>query len=48
MEVIVELKSVAQLAAIHEAQILTYMKLTKSRVGLLINFNMPILKDGLK
>jgi len=47
-KVVVEFKSVAQLEAIHEAQLLTYMKLTKCRVGLLINFNVPTLKQGLK
>jgi GxxExxY protein len=47
-KVIVELKSVAQLESIHEAQLLTYMKLTKCRVGLLVNFNVPTLKQGLK
>lgn len=47
-KLIVELKSVAQLLPIHEAQILTYMKLAKVGVGLLINFNVPRLKDGLK
>jgi len=45
---IVELKSVEQLLKIHEAQILTYMRLTKVGVGLLINFNVPILKKGIK
>ncbi len=47
-KVVVELKAVAQLEAIHEAQLLTYMKLTKCRVGLLINFNVPTLKQGIK
>jgi GxxExxY protein len=47
-QVVVELKAVAQLEAIHEAQLLTYMKLTKCRVGLLINFNVPTIKQGLK
>jgi GxxExxY protein len=46
--VVVELKSVRTLEPIHEAQLLTYMKLTKCRVGLLINFNVPILKQGVK
>jgi len=46
--VVVELKAVTQLEAIHEAQLLTYMKLTKCRVGLLINFNVPTIKQGLK
>ena len=45
---IVELKSVSQLSAIHEAQILTYMKLANVKTGLLINFNTVILKDGIK
>ena len=47
-KVIVELKVVKQLEPIHEAQLLTYMKLTKCRVGLLINFNVPVLKQGIK
>ena len=47
-KVVVELKAVAQLEAIHEAQLLTYMKLTKCRVGLLINFNVPVLTQGIK
>ena len=47
-KVVVEFKAVTQLEAIHEAQLLTYMKLTKCRVGLLINFNVPTLKQGLK
>ena len=45
---IVELKSVEQLLKIHEAQILTYMKLAHARVGLLINFNVEILKKGIR
>ena len=45
---IVELKSVEQLLKIHEAQILTYMKLAKVKVGLLINFNVQMLKKGIK
>ncbi len=43
-----ELKSVAALLPIHEAQILTYMKLARIPVGLLINFNVTRLKDGIK
>jgi len=46
--VILELKSVERLDPIHEAQMLSYMKLTGVRVGLLINFNVPLLKDGIK
>ena len=45
---IVEVKSVEQLLKIHEAQILTYMRLSKVKVGLLINFNVPVLKKGIK
>ena len=47
-QVIVEIKSVKALALIHTAQVLTYLKLTGCPVGLLINFNVPLLKDGLK
>ena len=46
--IIVEVKSVAKLIPIHEAQLLTYMKLTGLRTGLLLNFNAPVLKDGLR
>jgi GxxExxY protein len=45
--VVVELKAVEKMLAVHEAQLLTYMKLTGLRVGLLINFNVPLLKDGI-
>jgi len=47
-EIIVEIKSCDRLQPIHEAQLLTYLKLTKKKVGLLINFNVPVLKDGIK
>ena len=47
-QLIVELKSVEQLLKIHEAQVLTYMKLANIRIGLLINFNVHILKNGIK
>ena len=47
-QVIVELKSCARLEPIREAQLLTYLKLANIRYGLLINFNVPILKQGLK
>ena len=47
-KVVVELKVVKELAPIHEAQLLTYMKLTGCRVGLLLNFNVLILKQGIK
>ena len=46
--VIIELKSVEKVLPIHEAQILTYMKLAGINVGLLINFNVIKLKDGIK
>ena len=46
--VIVELKTVEALKPIHEAQLLTYLKMTNKQIGLLINFNVPALKDGIK
>ena len=45
--VIVELKAVVKLLPIHEAQLLSYLKLSGYRVGLLINFHVPHLKDGI-
>ena len=45
--VVVELKAVERIIPVHEAQLLTYMRLTGIRVGLLINFNVPVLKDGI-
>ncbi len=45
---LLELKSVDMLLPVHEAQLLTYMKLAKVDTGLLINFNVPVLKNGLK
>ena len=47
-KVVVELKAVDALHPIHEAQLLTYLKLSGCRVGLLINFNVPVLKNGIK
>jgi GxxExxY protein len=47
-QVIVELKSVAELVPIFDAQLLTYLKLSNLKVGLLINFNVVHLKDGIK
>jgi GxxExxY protein len=47
-KIIVEVKSVDALADIHLAQVLTYLKLSGNRFGLLINFNMVRLKDGIK
>jgi GxxExxY protein len=46
--VIIEIKSVEKLQPIHEAQLLTYMKFSGVGIGLLINFNVPKLKDGIK
>jgi GxxExxY protein len=46
--VVIEIKSVEALADIHMAQILTYLKLSKCRLGLLVNFNVMHLKDGIK
>ena len=45
---ILELKAVTELHPIHEAQLLTYLKLDKKSLGLLINFNVPVLKHGVK
>jgi len=45
--VVVELKAVKKLVPVHEAQLLTYLKLSGVRVGLLINFNVPVLKEGI-
>lgn len=45
---IVELKSAEEIKGIHEAQVLTYMKLSGIRTGLLINFNVKLLKDGIR
>lgn len=46
--VIVELKAVKEIAPIHEAQLLSYLKLSGKKLGLLINFNVTLLKDGIK
>lgn len=46
--VILELKTVERLVPIHEAQMLTYLKLSGVRTGLLLNFNSAVLKDGLR
>lgn len=47
-ELILELKAVEELLPIHEAQFLTYLKLSDKRIGLLINFNVALLKQGLR
>jgi len=45
--VIIELKTVATILAVHEAQLVTYLKLTGKPLGLLLNFNVPLMKDGI-
>jgi len=45
---VLEIKSVEHLAPVHDAQLLNYMRLAEARVGLLINFNVLVLKDGIK
>jgi len=47
-QLIVELKACERLLPIHEAQLLTYLRLANIKVGLLINFNVPVLKEGIK
>ena len=47
-EVLIELKSVNEISPIHQAQLLTYMKLSAIRKGLLMNFNVALLKDGIR
>ena len=47
-EIILELKSVEGILPVHEAQLLTYLKLADKKLGLLINFNVPVLKDGIR
>ena len=46
--IVVELKAVEDVTALHHAQVLTYLKLSGHRLGLLINFNVPLLKDGIR
>lgn len=45
--IVIELKSVDRIEPIHKAQLLTYLKLSDKNLGLLINFNVPVLKDGI-
>jgi GxxExxY protein len=47
-EIVVEVKSVERILPIHEAQLLTYMKLSGKKIGLLMNFNVCRMKDGIK
>jgi len=46
--VVVEIKAISHIEPIHEAQLLTYLKLGGWKLGLLINFNVPVLKDGIR
>lgn len=46
-QVVVELKAVEKVLPVHQAQLLTYMKLSRRRIGLLINFNVKLLTEGL-
>ena len=47
-EIIVELKAVEMLLPVHEAQIISYLKLAEKNLGFLVNFNVPLLKQGFK
>ncbi len=46
--VVVELKAIEAVLPVHEAQLLSYLKLSGHRLGLLINFNVPLIRDGIK
>jgi GxxExxY protein len=47
-QIVLELKAVERLAAVHQAQILSYLRVSKLRIGLLVNFNVAVLQEGLK
>jgi len=47
-EIVLELKSVEVILPVHEAQLVTYLKLANKKLGLLINFNVALLKDGIR
>ncbi len=47
-EIVLELKSVESILPVHEAQLISYLKLSNKRLGFLINFNVPLLKNGFK
>jgi len=47
-KIVLELKTVEAIITVHEAQLLTYLRLTNVKVGLIINFNVPVLKDGIR
>ncbi len=46
--IIIELKAVEQLLPVHQAQLMTYLRLSKKPLGFLINFNVPLIKDGIR
>ncbi len=46
--IVVELKAIEMVAPVHEAIVLTYLRLSGCNIGLLINFNVPVLKDGIR
>ncbi len=46
--VVLELKSVEEISPLHEAQLLTYLRLARKKVGILLNFNVPVMKNGIK
>lgn len=46
--IIVEIKAIEKILPVHEAQLLSYLKLYNKKIGLLINFHVPVLKSGLK
>lgn len=47
-KIIIEVKAVEALHDIHTAQLITYLKLTENKLGLLVNFNVPLIKNGIK
>ena len=46
-QVLIELKAVELVLPVHKAQLLSYLRLSNKKIGLLINFNVPLLKDGI-
>ena len=46
--VVLELKRVEEISPLHEAQLLTYLRLARKKVGILLNFNVPVMKNGIK
>jgi GxxExxY protein len=47
-QVIIELKSIERLLPVHEAQVIAYLKMTQMPIGFLVNFNVPLIRDGIK